>query len=287
MDVSLCLWPIPLPRSFLGAAGVHRQASTWPCRRFLLCGCLQTLEPPHAPIRKLCPKPKRNCSPPAKPKPPATDGLPNLTPWTLSEREASSASLWWPRTPVREFLPSATAFGKGTTARGRAGGGPSVLTVIMPGPTQHCRGSGAGETKTHEIPRARQLFQKLDRDGRPKSASKALHTQAQTQLQRGLEHDADYLLSLQDNPAKLPKNPQQRVDAPPARSSPSGPNGPAGWPASDPPGPAWTGCVALPSGQSGSGRICRCGIGGPPAADKLRPHAWLRGARRTRQARRR
>jgi len=77
---------------------------------------------------------------------------------------------------------------------------------------------------------ARQLFQKLDLDGR-KVSLEALHTQAQTARALVLEHGADYLLTVKDNPPTLPKNIQRLVEAPPAHFSPSGDDAHAGGPA--------------------------------------------------------
>ena len=91
----------------------------------------------------------------------------------------------------------------------RQGGGPSVLTAITV-PSQHYLGSAVVDTKTNEIPVARQLFQKLDLDGR-KVSLEALHTQAQTARALVLEHGADSLLSAKDNQPTLRKNMERRV----------------------------------------------------------------------------
>jgi len=111
----------------------------------------------------------------------------------------------------------------------RQGGGPSVLTAITV-PSQHYLGSAVVDTKTNEIPVARQLFQKLDLDGR-KVSLEALHTQAQTARALVLEHGADYLLTVKDNQPTLPKNIQRRVEAPPAHFSPSADDAHLGRPA--------------------------------------------------------
>ena len=60
----------------------------------------------------------------------------------------------------------------------RHGGGHSVLTAVSV-PSQHYLGSALVDQKTNEIPVARQLFQRLDLDGRKVSLD-ALHTQDQT-----------------------------------------------------------------------------------------------------------
>ena len=54
------------------------------------------------------------------------------------------------------------------------------------------------DQKTNEIPVARQLFKKLDLDGRKVSLD-ALHTQDQTARELVLEHGADFLLTVKDN----------------------------------------------------------------------------------------
>lgn len=86
------------------------------------------------------------------------------------------------------------------------------------------------DTKTNEIPVARQLFQKLDLDGR-KVSLEALHTQAQTARALVLEHGADSLLTVKDNQPTLRKNMERRVEAPPAHFSPSADDAHAGGPA--------------------------------------------------------
>ena len=101
----------------------------------------------------------------------------------------------------------------------KAGGGHSVLTAVTV-PSQHCLGSAIVDTKTNEIPVARQLFNKLDLDGRKVSLD-ALHTQDHTARELVLDHGADYLLTVKDNQPTLRANIERLVDAPPARFSPS------------------------------------------------------------------
>jgi len=79
----------------------------------------------------------------------------------------------------------------------RHGGGHSVLTAVTV-PSQHYLGSALVDTKTNEIPVARELFKKLDLDGRQVSLD-ALHTQDQTARKLVLAHGADYLLTVKDN----------------------------------------------------------------------------------------
>jgi hypothetical protein len=101
----------------------------------------------------------------------------------------------------------------------RQGGGHSVLTAITV-PSQHYLGSAMVDTKTNEIPIARELFHKLDLDGR-KISLDALHTQDQTARDAVLEHGADFLLTVKDNQPTVKQNIEKLVPAPPADFSPS------------------------------------------------------------------
>lgn len=109
------------------------------------------------------------------------------------------------------------------------GGGQAVLTAVTV-PSQYNLGSAMVDTKTNEIPVARELFKKLDLDGRKVSLD-ALHTQAQTARALVLEHGADYLLTVKDNQPTLRENIQRLVAAPPADFSPSADHAHAGRPA--------------------------------------------------------
>jgi hypothetical protein len=111
----------------------------------------------------------------------------------------------------------------------RHGGGQAVLTAITV-PSQHYLGSAIVDTKTNEIPVARELFNKLELDGRKVSLD-ALHTQAQTARELVLAHGADYLLTVKDNQPTLRQNIQRLVQAPPAAFSPSGSDAHVGGPA--------------------------------------------------------
>jgi len=104
----------------------------------------------------------------------------------------------------------------------RQGGGQSVLSAVSV-PSQYYLGSAMVDTKTNEIPVARQLFKKLDLDGRKVSLD-ALHTQDQTARELVLEHGADFLLTVKDNQPTVRANIEKRVPAPPARFSPSAPH---------------------------------------------------------------
>lgn len=101
----------------------------------------------------------------------------------------------------------------------RHGGGHSVLTAVTV-PSQHYLGSAMLDQKTNEIPVARELFKKLDLDGRKVSLD-ALHTQDQTARELVLEHGADYLLTVKDNQPTLRANIEKLVTALPADFSPS------------------------------------------------------------------
>ena len=93
-----------------------------------------------------------------------------------------------------------------------------MLTAVTV-PSQHYLGSAIVDTKTNEIPVARQLFQKLDLDGRKVSLD-ALHTQTQTARELVLEHGADFLLTVKDNQPTLRAKIEKLVPAPPADFSP-------------------------------------------------------------------
>ena len=71
-----------------------------------------------------------------------------------------------------------------------------LSAVTVPG--QHYLGSAMVDEKTNEIPVARELFPRLELDGRIVSLD-ALHTQAETARALVLEHGADYLLTVKGN----------------------------------------------------------------------------------------
>jgi len=99
------------------------------------------------------------------------------------------------------------------------GGGQSVLTAVSV-PSQHYLGSAMVDTKTNEIPVARELFKKLDLDGRKVSLD-ALHTQDHTARDLVLQHGADFLLTVKDNQPTVRANIEKLVPALPALFSPS------------------------------------------------------------------
>jgi hypothetical protein len=102
----------------------------------------------------------------------------------------------------------------------RQGGGHAVLTAVTV-PSQHFLGSAIVDTKTNEIPVARELFKKLDLDGRKVSLD-ALHTQDQTARELVLEHGADYLFTVKNNQPTVRANIEKLVAPAPAIFFPSG-----------------------------------------------------------------
>jgi hypothetical protein len=101
------------------------------------------------------------------------------------------------------------------------GGGQIVLSAVTV-PSQYYLGSAMVEKdKTNEIPVARQLFEKLDLEGRLVSLD-ALHTQDETARALVLEHGADYLLTVKDNQLTVHQNIEKLIPAPKADFPPSG-----------------------------------------------------------------
>jgi predicted transposase YbfD/YdcC len=84
------------------------------------------------------------------------------------------------------------------------------------------------DTKTNEIPVARELFKKLELDGRKVSLD-ALHTQDQTARDLVLQHGADYLLTVKDNQPTVRANIEKLVPALPALFPPSTHRTEPGW----------------------------------------------------------
>jgi hypothetical protein len=95
----------------------------------------------------------------------------------------------------------------------RSSGGHQVLTAIT-APGQHYLGSAMVDEKTNEIPVARELFARLELDGRIVSLD-ALHTQQETARALVLEHGADYLLTVKGNQPTLRDNIERLVPQPP------------------------------------------------------------------------
>jgi hypothetical protein len=99
------------------------------------------------------------------------------------------------------------------------GPGEAILTAVTV-PSQFYMGSALVDTKTNEIPVARELFGELDLTGRT-VALDALHTQDQTARELVMEHGAHYLLTVKNNQPTLRQNIDKIVPVPPTGFSPS------------------------------------------------------------------
>ena len=104
----------------------------------------------------------------------------------------------------------------------RHGPGDAILTAVTV-PSQFYLGSALVDTKTNEIPVARELFGDLDLAGRT-VAMDALHTQDETARQLVMEHGAHYQLTVKNNQPTLRQNIDKMVPTPPSGFSPSGAN---------------------------------------------------------------
>ncbi len=93
-----------------------------------------------------------------------------------------------------------------------------LSAVSVPG--QHYLGSAMVDKKTNEIPVARELFARLDLDGR-KVCLDALHTQSETARALVIEHGADYLFTVKGNQPGVLAN-IERLAAEPVALFPSG-----------------------------------------------------------------
>lgn len=103
----------------------------------------------------------------------------------------------------------------------RHGPGEMILgAVTVPG--QFLLGCARVDTKTNEVPVARELFGTMDLAGRTVSMD-ALHTCEQTARELVVEHGAHYLLSVKGNQPTLKQNIDTAVPAPTAGFSPSTP----------------------------------------------------------------
>ena len=100
------------------------------------------------------------------------------------------------------------------------GPGDAILSAVTV-PSQFYLGSALVDTKTNEIPVARELFGELDLTGRT-VALDALHTQDETARQLVMEQGAHYLLTVKNNQPTLRQNIAQIVPVPPTGFSPSG-----------------------------------------------------------------
>ena len=99
------------------------------------------------------------------------------------------------------------------------GPGDAILSAVSL-PSQFYLGSALVDTKTNEIPVARELFGELDLTGRT-VALDALHTQDQTARELVMEHGAHYLLTVKNNQPTLRQNIEKKVPAPSVGFSPS------------------------------------------------------------------
>lgn len=104
----------------------------------------------------------------------------------------------------------------------RHGPGDAILSAVTV-PSQFYLGSALEDTKTNEIPVARELFGQLDLTGRWVTLD-ALHTQDETARQLVLEHGAHYLLTVKNNQPTLRQNIAKLVPVPPTGFSPSDPD---------------------------------------------------------------
>lgn len=105
-------------------------------------------------------------------------------------------------------------------------GGKNVVTAIT-SPSQHYLGLEIVEDKTNEITAARELFKKLDLDGKCVSLD-ALHTQQQTATELILEHGADYFFTVKGNQPNLSAQIKKRISEPDKDSPFLSPNQPSG-----------------------------------------------------------
>ena len=104
----------------------------------------------------------------------------------------------------------------------RHGPGDAILTAVSV-PSQFYLGSALVDTKTNEIPVARELFGDLNLTDRT-VALDALHTQDETARQLVMEHGAHYQLTVKNNQPTLRRNIDKMVPEPPRGFSPSGYN---------------------------------------------------------------
>ena len=102
----------------------------------------------------------------------------------------------------------------------RHGPGDAILTAVTV-LSQFYLGSALVDTKTNEIPVARELFGELDLTGRT-VALDALHTQDQTAQELVMEHGAHYTMTVKNNQPTLRQNIENIVPVPPTGFSPSG-----------------------------------------------------------------
>lgn len=100
------------------------------------------------------------------------------------------------------------------------GSGASVWSAVTV-PRQHDWGSAVVDQKTNEMPVARELFKRLELEGRF-VALDALHPQEETARALVLEPGADYLLTVQGNQPPVREQIEKLVTAPQAAFPPAG-----------------------------------------------------------------
>lgn len=100
----------------------------------------------------------------------------------------------------------------------RHGPGDAILSAVTV-PSQFYLGSALVDTKTNEIPVARQLFGQMELAGRT-VALDALHTQDQTARELVMEHEAHFLMTVKNNRPTLRQNIEKSVPPPPVGFSP-------------------------------------------------------------------
>ena len=103
----------------------------------------------------------------------------------------------------------------------RHGSGEAILGAITV-PGQFLMGCARVDTKTNEVPVARELFATMDLAGRTVSMD-ALHTCEQTARELVMEHGAHYLMTVKGNQPTLQKNINTAVAAPTVDFPPSTP----------------------------------------------------------------
>lgn len=106
----------------------------------------------------------------------------------------------------------------GKTVRGSQG--EQILTAVEVPSLRYLGSAPVPVDKTNEIPVARELFRRLDLEGRLVGLD-ALHTQMESCCQLVQEHGADYMLTAKDNQKGLRRAIRSRLAAVPAAFSPS------------------------------------------------------------------
>ena len=140
----------------------------------------------------------------------------------------------------------------------RHGSGESILTALT-SPGQFLMGCARVDTKTNEVPVARELFKKMDLVGRT-VAMDALHTNEQTARELVMEHGAHYLMTVKGNQPSLRRNIDTAVPEPTA----------------DPLAPEVAQRPGRSRGTVGKPRAALWSVGGcrPRTSGSPSPHRW-------------